>query len=116
VASTYDDTGAFAADEIATLDNGERPINLRAGASPGGDNQVNPATAFDLVNEDLTFDPRGNAQGKLVSSLKTTGCTGTNTGPIDPRPRPGSAPPNVAGAQPGGPLTVLGRSGLLVNP
>jgi hypothetical protein len=137
VASTYDDTGAFAADELTTNANGERPINLRAVASPGGANQVNPATTFNLVNEDLTFDPKGNASGKLVPSLKTTGCTGSNTGAIDPRPIPGSAPPNVAGAQPGGPFattttrgafatnqtglftgdwTVLGSSGLLVNP
>jgi hypothetical protein len=40
-------------------------------------NSYNPAN-FSLVNSDITFDPQGDVNGKLIAGLKPS--------PIDPRP------------------------------
>jgi hypothetical protein len=55
------------------------------GTSPASDNVVNVATTSFLVDEDTTFDPSGNAAGKLVSTLKPA--------PFNPRPASGGFPP-----------------------
>jgi len=54
---------------------------------------VNSALFPGLAQEDTTFDPQGNAEGKLDSSLRPT--------PIDPRPNFGLS--GVAGGVTSGP-------------
>ncbi|MGH0035579.1 MAG: hypothetical protein ACQGVK_11195 [Myxococcota bacterium] len=75
VSSTLDDTAALGADELAAVSMGDA---LAPGLG-GTANTVNNALFPGLENEDTTFDPTGNAAGKLDSSLKAS--------PIDPRPR-----------------------------
>jgi hypothetical protein len=62
-------------------------------ASTNDNNSVNPAT-FDLVNDDITFDPTGNASGKLAASLKAA--------PTNPRTVTGIGRPNAGCAAPRG--------------
>ncbi len=85
VSSTFDDGGALPAaancaggvgNELDALANGD---GLVAGGTD--DNVVNSASFPGLVNEDTTFEPKGNAAGKLVSTLKAS--------PTNPRPNLG---------------------------
>lgn len=72
VSSTFADVAAMGANENTVLANGDA-IDQNYG---GTANVVNAGNT--LVNEDVSFDPTGNAAGKLDSSLKAS--------PIDPRP------------------------------
>jgi hypothetical protein len=73
VSTTLDDGGALGADELAVIANGDAV----AGELGGTANTVNSLLFPGLVNEDVTFDPTGNAAGKLDPSLKAV--------PADPR-------------------------------
>lgn len=81
VCTTLDDTGALAAAENTAVANGNALNELLGGNATSGDNTVNVAGFPGLVNEDTTFDPRGNASGKLVAGLKGS--------VINPRPNSG---------------------------
>jgi hypothetical protein len=74
VSSTLDDGAGLGAAEITTVANGDALAAQLGGTA----NVVNNASFAGLVNEDQTFDPTGNAAGKLDASLKAA--------PIDPRP------------------------------
>lgn len=121
-ASSFDGVAAMTAAENQALTNGDDLASVRG----GGPNYVNSPSFPGLANEDHTFDPTGNAQGKLVSGLKSA--------PLDPRPvlAPGAFQPvpptgnrvddaTFRGAfAPGAPLwtagwTVLDRAGLMVS-
>jgi len=78
VCSTLDDGAALAAAELTTVANGDALAVRLGGVAPASNNVVNSALFPGLVNEDVTFNPQGNAAGKLDSSLKAT--------PINPRP------------------------------
>jgi hypothetical protein len=69
------------ADETTVLANGDAFQDRVKGLpvdSNSHNNSVNPAAAdFNLVNDDISFDPQGDLAGKLASSLKAS--------PIDPR-------------------------------
>ena len=79
VCSTLDDGAAPAAQETTVINSGNG-LNLSLGGTAAGANVVNdsPSVFSGLVKEDETFDPTGNAAGKLVASLKTS--------PLNPRP------------------------------
>lgn len=77
VCSTLDDGAGLAAGETTVVNNGNG-LNLALGGNAGGANQVNNAAFPGLANEDVTFNPVGNAAGKLAASLKSA--------PINPRP------------------------------
>jgi hypothetical protein len=80
--------GACVGDESQALENGDAAF----GSGPfGGGNLVNWGPFAGLANEDVTFDPTGNAQGKLVPGLKSA--------PSDLRP---ASATGVAGINPGG--------------
>jgi hypothetical protein len=92
VSSTLDDGAALAAIESTVVANGDA-MNADVG---GTANLVNDAAFLGLVKEDQTFNPTGDAAGKLVSSLKPS--------PMDPRPSStggvlGGAPPRGPGLQ-----------------
>jgi hypothetical protein len=90
VCSTLDDGIALAAGEQTVVNNGNALAVLLGGTAPGSNNAVNPAGGANfLVNEDATFDPTGNANGKLVAALKPT--------PINPRPASVGFPPPPIG-------------------
>jgi hypothetical protein len=72
--STFHDGAALPATELAALANGD----AAAPGDGGTANSVNEAGFAGLINEDATFDPTGNASGKLDPSLKSA--------PIDPAP------------------------------
>ncbi len=74
VSSTFDDGAALPADELAALAAGDALAALLGGTA----NTVNDAGFPGLVNEDTTFLPTGNAEGKLAAGLKPV--------KIDPRP------------------------------
>jgi len=102
VCSTLDDGAALAgtsappAGELGVVANGETLSEILRGVSPAStadNNSVNPAT-FDLVNDDITFDPTGDANGKLASSLKAA--------PTNPRTVQGIGRPNAGCAAPRG--------------
>ncbi len=78
--STFDDTGALDATELAASANGNA-LELNQGGLAGSANTINVAAFPGLVNEDQTFDPTGNAAGKLDASLRPS--------PINPRPNVG---------------------------
>jgi len=80
VCSTFDDTGALDALETTVVTNGNSLSTFLGGAA-GGANTINVAAFPGLVNEDQTFDPQGNAAGKLDATLKPS--------PINPRPNAG---------------------------
>jgi hypothetical protein len=79
VCSTLDDGAGLAAQETTVVGNGNA-LNLALGGNAGGANVVNGAFAG-LVKEDQTFNPVGNAAGKLVAGLKPS--------PLNPRPAAG---------------------------
>jgi hypothetical protein len=85
VCSTLDDGAAPAAQETTVINNGNTFAVRLGGTAPGSNNAVNLATTSFLIDEDTTFDPTGNAAGKLVSTLKVA--------PIDPHPAAGGFPP-----------------------
>jgi hypothetical protein len=74
VSSTLDDGGTPNANGLDAIANGDAIAPALGGLA----NTVNNALFPGLTNEDTTFDPTGNAAGKLVASLKSS--------PIDPRP------------------------------
>ncbi len=77
VCSTLSDGAAPAAQETTAITNGNA-FALVLGGGAQSPNAVNPVLATDLlVNDDTTFDPTGDASGKLAASLKSA--------PIDPR-------------------------------
>lgn len=75
VASTCADGGALGTAEQDVVANGDAAV--AAGKYNGGSANVLVGFAG-LANEDTTFDPQGDASGKLNASLKSA--------PIDPRP------------------------------
>lgn len=77
VASTLDDGAPLGAAESTVIANGDALASTLGGQA----NVVNGAFPG-LVQEDTTFDPTGNAAGKLDASLLCKG-------PIDPRPGAG---------------------------
>jgi hypothetical protein len=79
VCSTLDDGAAPAAGENTVITNGN-DLSASLGGGAASNNVVNdvPAAFSGLVKEDQSFNPTGNASGKLVASLKTS--------PINPRP------------------------------
>jgi hypothetical protein len=80
VCSTLDDGAALGANEQTVVQNGDALVVTIGGTLPAAANSVNPNPAPNLlVNEDVTFDPTGNAAGKLAASLKPAR--------INPRPR-----------------------------
>jgi hypothetical protein len=96
VCSTLDDGAALGANEQTVVANGDALVVRLGGVLPAAANSINPNPAPNLlVNEDVTFDPTGNAAGKLVAALKTAR--------INPRPRVTFPPLPVGGCpQPGG--------------
>ena len=79
LATTLDNSAGLPATEQAALDCGNADVRV---SCPGtGCNVVNAAAFPGLVDEDTSFDPTGDAAGKLVASLKPT--------PINPRPKVG---------------------------
>jgi hypothetical protein len=68
VCSTLDDGAALAADEITVVNNGNA-LNLALGGTAAGANATTGAFTG-LSVEDQTFNPTGNAAGKLDASLK----------------------------------------------
>jgi len=76
--STFDDGAALPADETTALTNG----NVLA-ATTSDNNVVNSAGFPGLIEEDQTFNPTGNAAGKLAATL-----VGAN-GLLNPRPGAG---------------------------
>jgi hypothetical protein len=76
--STFDDGAALPADELAALANGNG-----LAATTSDNNVVNSAGFPGLIEEDQTFNPTGNAAGKLAASL-----AGAN-GLLNPRPGSG---------------------------
>jgi hypothetical protein len=77
VSSTFDDGAALPAAEAAVLANGD----ALTGAGPLTGNVVNFVSFPNLVNEDQSFDPQGNADGKLDGTLKAV--------KFNPRPNAG---------------------------
>jgi len=73
--TTIADSAALGANELAVLACGDAIAVERGGSA----NVVNPF-GFGLVQEDATFDPTGDADGKLTAALQAA-CAG----PIDPR-------------------------------
>jgi hypothetical protein len=80
VCSTLDDGAAPAAQETTVITNGN-DLSASLGGGAASNNVVNSASFNGLVKEDQTFDPQGDANGKLAASLKTS--------PINPRPAAG---------------------------
>ncbi len=78
--TTFDDTGALDALETLAGTNGNN-LEVSWGGLASSANTINVAAFPGLANEDQTFDPTGNAAGKLDASLKPT--------PINPRPNAG---------------------------
>jgi hypothetical protein len=76
--STFDDGAALPADELTALDNG----NVLA-ATTSDNNVVNSAAFPGLIEEDQTFNPTGNAAGKLDATLVAA------NGLLNPRPGAG---------------------------
>ncbi len=76
VCSTLDDGAAPGAAEIPVINNGNA-LNLALGGTAAGANVTN-GTFAGLTVEDQTFDPTGNAAGKIDSGVKPL--------PINPRP------------------------------
>jgi len=123
LASTFDDGAALPAEELAALACGNADVRT---AAVGSDNVVNAAGFPNLVREDTTFDPTGDAAGKLVAGLKVA--------PINPKPNFGLT--GIAGGVNTGPTvatfrgafdrtkpglwtdgwTALSMAGLLVGP
>ncbi len=91
VSSTFDDGAALPADELAALAAGDALATLLGGTA----NTVNDAGFPGLVNEDTTFLPTGNSEGKIAAGLKPV--------KIDPRPAfglvgtAGGVPPQAPG-------------------
>jgi hypothetical protein len=118
------------AGEATAYSNGNTLATL-LGAGASSINQVNPALAGDvLVNDDTTFDPTGDASGKLAASLKTAKIDprlaaglpiNVRAGCPAPRGRGLNATATYRGAfAPGAPLwtngwTALNEAGLLAN-
>jgi hypothetical protein len=88
VCSTLDDGAALATAELDVVANGNA-LSASLGGTAAGNNVVNGAFP-NLVKEDATFDPTGDAAGKLVAALKPT--------PMNPRPNVGIT--GVAGCVP----------------
>ena len=80
VCSTLDDGAALGAAETDVVNFGNALAVRDGGVAPGSNNVVNGAFPK-LVNEDVSFNPQGNAAGKLDATLKAT--------PINPRPNAG---------------------------
>lgn len=80
VCSTLANGAAPAAGETTVINNGNA-LNLALGGNAGGANVVNSASFPGLTNSDVSFNPTGNATGKLAASLKSS--------PINPRPNAG---------------------------
>jgi hypothetical protein len=93
VCTTMDDGATPAAQENTVLANGNALSVLLGGNASTSANSVNPAT-FDMVNDDTTFNPTGDASGKLAASLKSA--------KIDPRLVSGFGRPNAGCAAPRG--------------
>lgn len=129
VCSTLDDGAGPAAQETTVINNGNA-LSAALGGTAGSNNVVNdsPSVFSGLQKEDQSFDPQGDANGKLVASLKPS--------PINPRPNltggivgcvapqnpgvDGSATYRGAFARTAPSLwttgwTVLNRAGLLAN-
>lgn len=81
VCSTLANGAAPAAAANTALANGNNLNLQRLGGTAAGANVVNSASFPGLVKRDATFNPTGNAAGKLVASLKPS--------PINPRPNSG---------------------------
>lgn len=94
ICSTLDDsTGTPSSLENTVVANGDT-LSVTLGGHPTSSlNAVNPST-FDLVDDDTTFNPTGNAQGKLDVTLKSS--------LIDPRTVSGLGRPNGGCAPPRG--------------
>jgi hypothetical protein len=80
VCSTLDDGAAPAAQENTVITNGN-DLSASLGGTASANNVVNSGSFNGLVKEDQTFDPQGDANGKLVAALKAS--------PINPRPAAG---------------------------
>jgi hypothetical protein len=137
VCSTLDDGPALGGTaspptlEAGIVANGDALSEILRGLSPAitaDDNSINPAS-FDLVNDDTTFNPMGDASGKLVASLKTAainprtvqGLGRPNAGCVPPRGTGLDSSTNIRGAfvfsQPlwTNAWTALNQAGLLAN-
>jgi hypothetical protein len=94
VCSTLAEGAAPAAAATTALTNGNNLNLQRLGGTAAGANVVNSVSFPGLVKRDATFNPTGNAAGKLVASLKPS--------PLNPRPNAGLT--GIAGcASPRGP-------------
>ena len=80
VCSTLAEGAAPGANENLVIANGNA-LNLALGGTAAGANVINSGSFNGLVNSDVSFNPEGNAAGKLVASLKSS--------PINPRPNAG---------------------------
>jgi hypothetical protein len=106
IASTFQSGGALDGDETTVLACGDADPRI---SLPGGSNNVNNVRTSDaaarvfngLVNEDTTFNPQGNAAGKLDASLKPA--------TIDPRPAAGPADTLLNGVTTGPDTTATYR-------
>lgn len=79
VCSTLDDGAGLGVNEATVVTNGN-DLSTSLGGGAGSANVVNdvPSAFSGLAKEDQTFDPTGDASGKLVPALKPT--------PMNPRP------------------------------
>ena len=96
LASTFDDGAALNATELAALACGDNDVRTPSATS---NNFVNAVAFPGLAQEDTTFDPQGNASGKLDATLRPS--------PIDPRPNFGLS--GIAGGITSGPSPVTFR-------
>jgi hypothetical protein len=80
VCSTLDDGAGPAAQETTVITNGN-DLSASLGGTAASNNVVNSGSFNGLVKEDQTFDPQGDANGKLSAGLKSS--------PINPRPAAG---------------------------
>ena len=111
VCTTLANGAALAAADNVLITNGNA-LNLTLGGTAAGANSVYAAGFNNLVNRDQTFDPTGDANGKLTAALKLV--------PLNPRPAAGitgtggCVPPFGAGLSP---VTYRGAfSGVAANP
>jgi hypothetical protein len=76
-ASTFNDGAALGANELVASNNGTT-YRTRLGLGASSNNVVNSGTTGSLTQEDVSFNPTGDASGKLAASLRPS--------PINPRP------------------------------
>jgi hypothetical protein len=103
VCSTLDDTGTLDTDETSALTDGNALSESLRGLSPTTTADDNVTSGFsNLLNEDQTFDPQGDANGKLTVGVKLN--------LLNPRPQGFTGTSGCVGPQfPGGDVNATYR-------